>query len=191
MRELLAEFWWVLVLRGVSAIAFGVLAVLWPGITIEVLLIFFGAYMLVDGVFGVVGAIRGRHHAAHWMLMLLEGLLGIAVGLLTWIAPVITGFALLMYVAAWAILTGVLEVVSAIRLRKEIQGEFWLALAGVLSIGFGVLLVVFPLAGAFALLWVLAGYAIAFGIVLILLGFRVRGSGRTGLEQPKAPPAPA
>ena len=190
MRELLAEFWWVLVLRGVSAIAFGVLAALWPGITIEVLLIFFGAYMLVDGVFGVIGAIRGRHHAEHWVLMLLEGLLGIAVGVLTWVAPVVTGFALLMYIAAWAILTGVLEIVSAIRLRREIQGELWLALAGLLSIGFGVLLVAFPLAGAFALLWVLAGYAIVFGIVLIVLGFRVRGSGRPGLEQPGTP-APA
>jgi uncharacterized membrane protein HdeD (DUF308 family) len=186
MRELLAEFWWVLVLRGVSAIAFGVLAVLWPGITIEVLLVFFGAYMLVDGVFGVIGAIRGRHHAEHWLLMLFEGLLGIAVGLLTWAAPVVAGFALLMYVAAWAILTGVLEIVSAIRLRREIRGELWLGLAGVLSIGFGVLLVAFPLAGAFALLWILASYAIAFGIVLIVLGFRVRGSGLGGVPRPGA-----
>lgn len=188
MRELLAEFWWVLVLRGVVAIVFGVLAFLWPGVTIEFLIALFGAYMLVDGVFGTVGALRGRHHAQHWVLMLLEGLLGIAVGVLTWVAPVVTGLAVLLWIGVWAILTGVIEVVQAIRLREQIQGEFWLALAGLLSVGFGVLLLAFPLAGALALLWVLASYAVAFGIVLVLLGFRVRS---TGAGPAAAEPRPA
>ena len=179
MRELLAEFWWVLVLRGVAAIVFGVLAFLWPGLTIEVLIAFFGAYVLVDGVFGTIAALSGRRHAAHWVLMLLEGLLGIAVGIMTFVAPVVTGLVLLIWIGMWAILTGVIEVVQAIRLRKEIQGEFWLALAGLLSIGFGVLLLAFPLAGALAVLWVLASYAVAFGLVLVILGFRVRGTGAT------------
>src|SRR5512139_1514969 len=177
MRELLAEFWWVLVLRGVVAIAFGVLAFLWPGITIEVLLAFFGAYMLVDGVFDVVAAVRGRRHGQHWILLLIEGLLGIGVGIVTWIAPLVTGLVLLLYIGIWAVLTGVIEVVQAVRLRREIEGEFWLALAGVLSVGFGILLLAFPLAGAFALVLVLASYAVAFGLVLVVLGFRVRGTG--------------
>lgn len=186
MREMLAEFWWVLVLRGVAAIVFGVLAFFWPGLTIEVLIAFFGAYMLVDGVFGAIAAVSGRRHAAHWVLMLLEGLLGIAIGIMTFVAPAVTGLALLLWIGAWAILTGVIEVVQAIRLRKEIEGEFWLALAGLLSVGFGVLLLAFPLAGAIAVLWVLASYAVAFGIVLVILGFRLRGTGRT-----TAPGAPA
>jgi uncharacterized membrane protein HdeD (DUF308 family) len=190
MRELLAEFWWVLVLRGVAAIVFGIVAFLWPGITFEVLIAFFGAYMLIDGVFGTIAAVRGRHHARHWVLMLLEGLLGIVVGVLTWVAPLMTGLVLLMWIASWAILTGVIEVVQAIRLRKEIEGEFWLALAGLLSIGFGVLLLAFPLAGALALLWVLASYAVAFGIVLVVLGLRVRGTG-TGPAADRRAPAPA
>jgi len=176
MLEMMAKYWWVLVLRGVSAIVFGVLAFLWPGVTIEVLILFFGVYMLVDGVFTVVAAVGGRAHTEHWVLLLCEGLLGIGVGIVTWIAPVVAGIALLMYVAAWALVTGVLEIVAAIRLRREIAGEFWLALSGVLSIGFGVLLVAFPLAGALTLVWVLGGYAVAFGIVLIVLGFRVRGA---------------
>lgn len=189
MRELLAEFWWVLVLRGVCAIAFGVFAFLWPGVTIEVLIAFFGAYMLVDGVFTVIAAIRGRRHRAHWVVLLLEGLLGIGIGIITWIAPFAAGLALLLYIAAWAITTGVLEVVAAIRLRREIVGELWLGLAGVLSIGFGVLLLAFPLAGALAVLWVLSSYAVAFGIVLVLLGFRVRGTGGHGAPHESAAPA--
>jgi uncharacterized membrane protein HdeD (DUF308 family) len=189
MLELLAKYWWVMVLRGVSAIAFGVLAILWPGVTIELLLIFFGAYMLVDGVFAVIAAVSGRRHTEHWFLLLLEGLLGIAIGVVAWTAPVVAGIALLTYIAAWALVTGVLEIVTAVRLRREIEGEFWLGLAGVLSIGFGVLLLAFPLAGALALLWIIAGYAIAFGIVLILLGFRVRGAGPAALAG-GSPPAP-
>jgi uncharacterized membrane protein HdeD (DUF308 family) len=135
--------------------------------------------VLVDGVFGAVAAVSGRRHAEHWILMLLEGLLGIAVGIMTFVAPAVTGLALLLWIGAWAILTGVIEVVQAIRLRKEIEGELWLVLAGMLSIGFGVLLLAFPLVGALAVLWVLASYAVAFGIVLVLLGFRVRGTGPT------------
>lgn len=177
MLELLARHWWLLVLRGVCAIAFGILAFTWPGVTVQVVLIFFGAYMLVDGVFTVIAAVRGREHSEHWLLLLFEGLLGIAVGILTWIAPLVTGIALLLFIAAWAIVTGALEIAAAIRLRREIQGEFWLGLAGVLSVGFGILLFAFPLAGALALVWMMAAYAVAFGLVLVLLGFRVRGAG--------------
>jgi uncharacterized membrane protein HdeD (DUF308 family) len=178
MLDLLSRHWWLLVLRGVCAIAFGVLAFSWPGVTIQVLLICFGAYMLADGVFTVVAAVRGRAHTEHWVLLLGEGLLGIGVGILTWIAPVIAGIALLMYIAAWALVTGVLEITAAIRLRREVEGEFWLGLAGVLSLLLGILLLFFPLAGAVAVVWTMAAYAVAFGTVLVLLGFRVRGAGQ-------------
>jgi len=188
MLEMLARYWWALVLRGVVAIAFGVLAFLWPGVTLEVLILFFGAYMLVDGVFGVIAAIGGRSHAQHWGLLLIEGIAGIAIGVLTFVAPVVTGIALLMFIAAWALVTGVLEIVAAIRLRREIEGELWLGLAGLLSIAFAVMLVVFPLAGALSIVWLLALYAITFGVVLVVLGFRVRGlepgPGGTGASAP-------
>ncbi|MEW6269011.1 MAG: HdeD family acid-resistance protein [Thermodesulfobacteriota bacterium] len=188
MVEMLARYWWALVLRGVAGIVFGVLAFLWPGITLEVLILFFGAYMLVDGVFTVISAIGGRAHTPHWGWLLLEGLLGIAIGIFTFVAPVVTAFALLMYIAAWALVTGVIEIIAAIRLRREIEGELWLGLSGVLSIGFGILLVIFPLAGALSIVWLLGIYAIAFGIVLVILGFRVRGmaphGGHAGAHAP-------
>lgn len=174
MLELLSRYWWALVVRGVAAILFGILAFVWPGVTIEILILFFGAYMLVDGVFALIAAIGGRA-TRHWGLLLLEGILGIAIGIITFVAPGITAVALLLYIAAWALVTGVIEIVAAIRLRREIEGELWLGLAGLLSIGFGILLLVFPLAGAVGIVWVLACYAIAFGAVLVLLGFRVRG----------------
>lgn len=174
MLELLARYWWVLVLRGFVAIGFGIVAYAWPGLTLATLVLLFGAFALVNGVFAVFGAFAGRGARDHWWLLLLEGLLGIGVGILTWRAPALTALALVLYIAAWALVTGVLEVVAAIRLRAEIEGEFWLGLAGLLSIGFGVLLMLSPGAGALALLWVIAAYAIVFGVLLILLGLRVR-----------------
>jgi uncharacterized membrane protein HdeD (DUF308 family) len=174
MVALLAKYWWVLLLRGVFAILFGVLAWLWPGLTLETLVLFFGAFALVSGVFQVFAAFAGRRQHEQWWILLLEGLLGIAVGFLTWRAPGITALALVLYIAAWALVTGVLEIVEAIRLRKEIEGELWLGLSGLLSVGFGFLLMISPGAGAMALLWIIAAYAVVFGAFLILLAFRVR-----------------
>lgn len=171
---LLAKYWWVFLLRGIFAILFGVIAWLWPGLTLETLVLFFGAFALVSGVFQVFAAFAGRSQHEQWWLLLLEGLLGIAVGFLTWRAPGITALALVLYIAAWALVTGVLEIVAAIRLRKEIEGEFWLGLSGLLSVGFAVLLMISPGAGALALLWIIAAYAVVFGVFLILLAFRVR-----------------
>jgi uncharacterized membrane protein HdeD (DUF308 family) len=176
MLEILSKYWWLLVLRGLLAILFGVLAYAWPGITIATLVLFFGAFALVSGIFAVIAAFAGRKAHEDWWVLLLEGLLGILVGVLTWRAPGITALALVLYIAAWALVTGVLEIVAAIRLRKQIQGEFWLALSGLLSVAFGALLLFSPGAGALALLWIIAAYAIVFGVVLILLGFRVRNA---------------
>ena len=174
MNKPLFRYWWAPVLRGFAAITFGLLALAWPGITLQLLVLFFGAYALVDGVLSVAAAFRGRGQTDNWALFLLQGLLGIGLGVLTWLAPGATAVAILLYMAAWALVTGVLEIVAAIRLRREIEGEFWLALGGLLSIAFGLLILAFPLAGALGLIWLIASYAIAFGACLIALGFRVR-----------------
>jgi uncharacterized membrane protein HdeD (DUF308 family) len=174
MFDLLSRYWWTLVLRGIASIIFGILAIVWPEITLATLVIFFGAYAFVDGVFAIVGVIGGwKKMDDHWLL-LLEGLLGVGIGALTLRTPGITATVLLMFIAAWALATGVLEIVGAIRLRKEIKGEFWLILSGMASIVLAVLLMFFPLAGALSLLWVISVYAVVFGVVLIISGLKLR-----------------
>jgi uncharacterized membrane protein HdeD (DUF308 family) len=159
----------------VAAILLGLLAFIWPGITLFVLVIFWGAYMFVDGVFAIVAAVRAAGQEARWWLLLVEGILGVLVGIVTFIWPGLTALALLYLVAAWAIVTGILEIVGAIRLRREIEGEWALILAGVLSVIFGVLLVVIPApAGLLSLTWLIGVYAIVFGVIMLILAFRLR-----------------
>jgi uncharacterized membrane protein HdeD (DUF308 family) len=174
MVMVLARNWWALVLRGLFAVLFGITAFAWPGITLGALVLLYGAYSLVDGVFAVAAALVGRPRGMPWWALLLEGLAGIAVGIMTVAWPGITALVLLYLIAAWAVATGVFEIVAAIRLRKEIRGEWILALSGVLSVLFGLALVVNPGAGALAVVWLIGAYAIAFGILLIALGFRLR-----------------
>ena len=174
MLRTLAKNWWVFVLRGVVGILFGVLAYMWPGITLVSLVLLFGAYALVDGVFAVVGAITGRKEHDDWVLMLLLGVVGIAVGILTYRSPGITALALLMYIAAWAFAKGVLEIVTAIKIRKEVEGEWALALSGALSVLFALFLLWNPGAGALGVIWVIAFYAIVFGVLSILFGFKIK-----------------
>jgi uncharacterized membrane protein HdeD (DUF308 family) len=174
---LLSRNWWALALRGLAAILFGVLAFAWPGITLFVLIIFFGAYMLVDGIFAIVAAVRVAREEARWWLLLLEGILGVVAGIVTFFWPGLTALALLYLIAAWAIVTGIMEVVEAIRLRQEIVGEWALILSGALSVLFGVLLVVIPArAGLLSLTWLIGIYAVAFGVLLVILAFRVRNA---------------
>lgn len=175
----LARNWWVLVVRGVAAIAFGILALVWPGLALEALVVLFGAFALVDGVFTIAAAIRAAQRKATWWHLVLEGLAGIAVGVVTFLWPNITALALIYLIAAWAILTGILEVAAAVRLRREIAGEVFLAIAGLASIAFGILVVIYPGASAIAVVWVIAAYAILFGILLIALGIRLRGVHRS------------
>lgn len=179
MLSMMSRYWWLVVLRGVFAILFGVLAFIWPGITIGALVILFGAYALVDGVSSVITAIMHRQENDRWWVVLLEGIAGIVFGVLTFLWPAITAVVLLVFIAVWAILTGILEVVAAIRLRKEIEGEWALGLAGVLSLIFGIIMLLRPGAGALALIWVIGSYAILFGVLLIYLGFRLRGADPT------------
>ena len=177
LSAILRRNWWVLLLRGLAAIAFGVLIWFQPGISLAALVLLFGAYALADGILGVGGAIAGRKDHEYWWVMLLEGLLGIVVGVLTFIAPGVTTLVLLLYIAVWAVATGVLEIVAAIRLRKEIQGEWLLILSGLASVVFGILLMAQPGAGALALLWLIAAYAIVFGVLLVILAFKARSFG--------------
>lgn len=177
MAAILHNTWWVLLLRGLAAIAFGVLTWVLPGISLGALVILFGVYAMADGILGVWAAIAGRKEHESWWVLLLWGLLGIGAGGLTFAAPGVTALVLLFYIAIWAIATGMLQIVAAIRLRKEIEGEWWLILGGLASVVFGILLVAQPGAGALAVLWLIAAYAIFFGILLVMLAFKARKFG--------------
>jgi uncharacterized membrane protein HdeD (DUF308 family) len=172
--SMLRRGWWLLLLRGIIAILFGLTLWVEPAISLAALVLLFGAYCLVDGVFAVWTGISGAKDNEHWWLLLLWGLVGIGVGILTFMSPGITALALLFYIAIWAIATGVLEIVGAIRLRKEINNEWLLLLAGLVSVAFGVLIAARPGAGALGILWVIGFYAIVFGVLLLILAFRVR-----------------
>ena len=174
----LGRNWWLLLLRGLVAIVFALLTWAQPGVSLAALVLVFGIYVLADGVLGVWSAIAKRRDNRHWWLLLLWGLVGIVVGVMTFIMPGITGLVLLMYIAAWAMITGVLQIVAAIRLRKEIKGEWLMILSGLVSVAFGVLLFLQPGAGALAVAWIIAAYAFIFGVLMVLLAFKVRKLGR-------------
>jgi uncharacterized membrane protein HdeD (DUF308 family) len=163
------------VVRGVAAIVFGMLAFVYPGLTVAILVLFFGAWVLVDGVFRVVGAVGGRATDPEWGWHLVIGILGIMIGFLTFHAPRITALALVIYIAAWALMIGATEIALAIKLRREIKGEWFLILMGLLSILFAFMLLWNPIPGALALVWLIGAYAIAFGILGIIFGIRLRG----------------
>lgn len=172
---ILSRHWWMVLLRGLLAIAFGVLTWVQPQISLAALVLVFGAYALADGVLGVWTALSGRNEHEDWWVLLLWGLAGIVVGALTLWAPGLTALALLFYIAVWAVATGVLEIVAAIRLRKIINDEWWLILGGLLSVIFGVLLMAQPGVGALTVLWLIGSYAIVFGVLLVVLALKVRG----------------
>jgi uncharacterized membrane protein HdeD (DUF308 family) len=170
----LARNWWLLLVRGLLSILFGVLAFVWPGITILTLVFLYGAYALVDGIFAIVAAIRGEGGPAPRWWLAAVGLLGVAAGIFAFAMPGLTTFALLMLIAAWALVRGVFEIIGAIRLRKEIDNEWMLILSGLLSVLFGAIMLIMPGAGALALIWVIASWAIAIGIMESVLAFRLR-----------------
>lgn len=172
----LARWWWTFVVRGLLAIAFGVLAFLSPGWGIAILVGLFAAWAIIDGASGLLAGIRTRGQDRSWWLEVLEGLAGIAAGVAALVLPPeIVTTALVLVIAAWSVVTGVIEIALAIRLRRVIEGEIWMALAGVASVLFGILIVVFPAAGALSLVWLIGAFAIAFGVFAIGLGWRLRG----------------
>lgn len=174
IADLLGHRWTIELLRGIAAIAFGVLTWIRPDITVKTLLLVFGVYALLDGILVAATAIENRREQKYWPLMLLAGLVGIGIGILTFITPGVTAFALLFYIAAWAIARGVLEVAVAIRARKQIDGEWRLVLAGIASVAFGLILMLRPGASVLTLLWLIGIYAVAFGILHVMLAFKVR-----------------
>lgn len=184
-----ARSWWMFALRGVVAVLFAICAFIWPGLTLGVLILLWGAFAVVDGVVAIASGISGR-----WWAHAAFGVLGVAAGMIALFRPGITAFALLMVIAAWAIVRGAFEIVAAIRLRKELTGEWLLVLAGIASIGLGILMVLFPGAGALAVVWLIGLQALIAGILLIALGLRLRRIGsqggpfRMGLDEPSSGP---
>ena len=174
MLDALARNWWLLLLRGIAAIVFGVLAVVWPGLTLLTLLFLYGAFALVDGVLALAAAIMGGVPAPRWWLAIV-GLLGLGAGILTFAWPVVTALVLLLFIAVWAIATGVMQIVGAIKLRKEIDNEWLLIFCGALSVVFGLILIAQPQTGALALVFVIGLYAILEGIGLVGFSLRLRG----------------
>jgi uncharacterized membrane protein HdeD (DUF308 family) len=176
MDDLLSRSWWMLALHGIAALLFGVLAWIWPGITMFWLVVFFAAYALVVGVSSVVAAINNRKTANDWWLLLLLGLAAIGAAVITVLYPALTALVLVLLIGANALVTGALQIALGIRLRKTIRNEWLLILTGVISIAFGVLVCLFPGAGALAMVWLIGSYATFTGVLLLVLAFRVRAS---------------
>lgn len=174
MLHALAKSWWLLLLRGIAGILFGVLAFAWPGLTLVTLVLFYGAYALVDGVLALVAAFTGGAKPVPTWWLIVVGLAGIAAGILTFMWPGVTAIVLIFFIGGWAIAHGVFEIVGAIRLRKEIDNEWWLILAGALSVIFGLMVIVAPGVGAITLVWVIGAYSIVFGIMFVGLSLRLR-----------------
>ena len=170
-----ARNWWAFVLRGIVAILFGVLALVQPGITLGALILLFAIWLLIDGILALFNSVGAAQANEPWWPLVFEGLLAIAVGVLTLRWPGITALTLLFIIAFWSILRGILEIVAAVRLRHEIKGEGWLILGGIASVVFGALVIIYPGSGALAVVWLIGIYAIILGIALLMLGFRLKG----------------
>jgi uncharacterized membrane protein HdeD (DUF308 family) len=178
--------WWALAIRGAIAIIFGLAALLRPDIALEALILLFGAYALVDGVFAIVGVFGGTRGGTPRWLLLIEGIAGILAGLIAFVLPGLTAFVLLYLIAAWAVVTGIFQIATAIRLRQEIRGEWALIVGGALSVLFGVILAVIgPVAGLLSLIWLIGIYALVFGILMLITAFQVRGrDAGSGTDRP-------
>jgi uncharacterized membrane protein HdeD (DUF308 family) len=175
MLGMVVRNWWTFLVRGILAIIFGTLALAWPNATLLALMWLFGAFALADGILAMATGIDECGHYKDWWVVLLEGLVGVVIGLITFLWPAITGLILLYLIATWALVTGIIEVMGAIKLRGVINDEWWLAISGVLSFVLGILLVIFPGAGALALVWLIGLFAIAFGTALVVFAFTLHG----------------
>jgi uncharacterized membrane protein HdeD (DUF308 family) len=177
----LAYNWWTVALRGVLAIVVGLLAFFFPGITLAVLIALFGAFALLEGVFLIISGIRSRHDQKRWWVLILQGIISIGAGVIAFVAPLATAIALLYLMASWAIVSGILEIVVAIRLRKEMEGEWMLILDGLVTILFGLAMVLVPGAGLLAWLWMIGAFKLVSGVLLFLLAFRLRKAEKESL----------
>ena len=168
LKQIVAKHWWILLVRGLVAILFGLCAFIYPGLTLASLVLLYGAYCLADGIVALFGGVGG-----FWRSLLL-GIVGILAGLATFAYPGLTAIVLLYLIAGWAIVRGIFEIVIAIEFRKVLVGEWMLIVAGVVSILFGALLIMNPGAGALSVIWIIGGYALVFGALLVALSFRVK-----------------
>lgn len=174
MAVILQTNWWALVLRGIAAILLAIVTFAMPGITLAVLGTIFGIYALIDGVLAIVSTIKAVQGHRRWGAFLAEGILGILLGLYLMLFPLAAAAIFVTVLAIWAVITGILEIAAAFRLRRHMQGELLLILTGALSILVGIILFARPLESAVFFAYVLAGYGLIFGILLITLGFRIR-----------------
>ena len=187
MSALLAQNWWAVAIRGVFAIIFGLIALFLPGATMLSLVLFFSAYMLVDGVFGIVAAVKAASNNQRWGLLVLEGIVDIAVGVIAFVWPGLTVLFFVTLMAFWSLITGVLMIVAAFKLNPT-YGRGWLIFSGVVSVLFGIALLIGPLIGAVVLTWWLGAYALVFGITLLVLAFKLK-SRKDSAPVPTARPA--
>jgi uncharacterized membrane protein HdeD (DUF308 family) len=174
--QMYGRYWWMLLIRGVVAVLFGLAAIVWPGLTALVLVYLFGAFAFVDGIVAVVVSLQERAVVPRWWVLLIEGIVGILIGVLTFFSPIVTALVLLYLIATWAILTGILEIAAAFSMRRALALEWTLAIAGILSILLGILLAIQPVSGILAVVWIIGVYAIVFGVLLIIRSFQFRSA---------------
>lgn len=178
-----SRYWWVMLIRGIFAVIFGLIALFAPALALTTLVLVFGIYALVDGI-GSIGYALMNRQRQRWWLGLITGIISVLAGIVAFLLPILTGLTLLLVIGFWAIFIGIAQIVAAIQLRKEIEGEFWLGLAGLMAILFGGYIIIAPAGGALALAWAIGLFAILYGGTLIALSLRLRSIGRSIRERP-------
>ncbi len=174
MVDVLARNWWALLIRGLAAILFGLFALIFPVAAGAALVILFGAYAFVDGIFAIISAVRAAEAHQRWGAFLFEGIVGLIVAAIVFFEPRAAAIGLYITIAIWAVVTGILEIVAAVQLRKVLPNDWLLLLGGIASILFGILMIVYPLAGALTVIWLIGAYAIVFGVIMVGFSFRMR-----------------